>query len=135
MKKEDRRKFCKNTSCMALGTMASSSLFPGLLKDLTIKKEFSLENKNIMPNKITVKVISQKGTCGLGHKVGDEIIITENGIEGKICIHALYSFLPKTFAMMFDAKFPWLEDPDVSTSACPDAHNPVVFELSRKKGE
>lgn len=85
-----------------------------------------------MANTVVAKVISQKGTCGLGHKPGDEIIFTEDGVKGKICIHALYSFLPKVFAMMYDSQFPWLEDPDVSTSACPDAYNPVVFEISRK---
>ena len=87
-----------------------------------------------MANSITIKVISQKGTCDAGHKVGDEITITENGVQGKICIHALYSILPKAFAMMFDANFPWLENPDVSTSACPDAYNPAIFQLTRKKG-
>lgn len=86
-----------------------------------------------MANVVTAKVISQKGSCGMGHKVGDEISIAEDGVKGKICIHALYSFLPKAFAMMYDSQFPWLEDPDVSTSACPDAYNPVIFEISRKK--
>jgi uncharacterized repeat protein (TIGR04076 family) len=86
-----------------------------------------------MPNTVTLKVISQKGTCAIGHKVGDTIQCSENQIDGQICIHALYAILPKVFAMMFDARFPWLEDPDVSTSACPDAVNPVVFEISRKK--
>jgi len=86
-----------------------------------------------MANIVRAKVISQKGSCGIGHKVGDEIVFTEDGVQGKICIHALYSFLPKVFAMMHDSQFPWLEDPDVSTSACPDAYNPVVFEISRKK--
>ena len=80
-----------------------------------------------------VKVISQKGSCDSGHKVGDIIKITQDGVKGKICIHALYSFLPKVFAMMFDAKFPWLSNPDVSTSACPDGYNPVIFEISRNK--
>jgi uncharacterized repeat protein (TIGR04076 family) len=39
--------------------------------------------------------------------------------------------LPKVFAMMFDARFPWAKDPDVLTHPCPDAANPVVFELIR----
>lgn len=80
---------------------------------------------------VKIKVISQKGKCVQGHKVGDEIIITENGVEGKICIHALYSMLPKVFAMMYGAEFPWLEDKNISTHACPDAANPLVFEISR----
>ncbi len=87
-----------------------------------------------MEKKITsieVKVASVKGTCGLGHKPGDIIKVTEQGVEGKICIHALYSMLPAVFAMMYEARFPWLTNPDRKTHACPDAANPVVFEISR----
>jgi len=113
--------------------MVSSGAFAGLLEGSTHSNDYNINNENIMANIVTAKVISQKGSCGIGHKVGDEIIFTEDGVKGKICIHALYSFLPKVFAMMYDSQFPWLEDPDVSTSACPDAYNPVVFEISRKK--
>jgi uncharacterized repeat protein (TIGR04076 family) len=52
-------------------------------------------------------------------------------VEGKVCLSALYSFLPKVFAMRYGADFPWLDDPDVATHACPDAWNPVVFEVRR----
>jgi len=108
---------------------------PGVLANRLIESNRSNDqnsiNKHKMVNTISVKVISQKGNCGMGHKVGDTITITEEGVQGKICIHALYSFLPKVFAMMYDSQFPWLEDPDISTSACPDAYNPVVFEISR----
>ena len=78
---------------------------------------------------IEAKVISQKGTCALGHKVGDVVRFTETGVDGKICIHALYSMLPAVFAMLHEAHFPWLKDPDVKTHACPDAFNPLVFEV------
>ncbi len=87
-----------------------------------------------MDKKITAviaKVISQKGTCELGHKVGDVVKFTESGVEGKICIHALYSMLPAVFAMMYGARFPWLEDPNKGTHACPDSVNPLVFEIAR----
>lgn len=80
---------------------------------------------------VKAKVKSVKETCSLGHEVGDVIKFTETGIEGKICIHALYSMLPAVFAMMYESKFPWLEDPDTKTHACPDAANPVVFEITR----
>jgi uncharacterized repeat protein (TIGR04076 family) len=33
--------------------------------------------------------------------------------------------------MMFEAQFPWLKVPDKKTHACPDAYNPVVFEIMR----
>ena len=80
---------------------------------------------------VHAKVISQKGSCALGHKIGDLVEFTESGVQGKICIHALYSMMPAIFAMLFDAQFPWLKDPDIKTHACPDADNPVVFEITR----
>jgi uncharacterized repeat protein (TIGR04076 family) len=129
----NRREFCLKVPCAAMGVMASSGVLASFFKGSTLSNDYILQNENIMANIVSAKVISQKGSCGIGHKVGDEIIFTEDGVKGKICIHALYSFLPKVFAMMFDSQFPWLDDPDVSTSACPDAYNPVVFEISRKK--
>jgi len=123
-----RRRFCKTASCSAAALIASGTVIGGsALSGKSDKNEIAISND------IKVKVISQKGDCGAGLKIGDVAIIKEHSIEGKICIHALYSFLPKVFAMMYDAKFPWLEDPDVSTSACPDAYNPVIFEISRNK--
>ena len=129
----NRREFCKKVPCAALGIMASSGALASFHSGTALSPENLTKNENIMPKSVTAKVISQKGSCGIGHKVGDEIIFTEDGVKGKICIHALYSFLPKVFAMMFDSQFPWLDDPDISTSACPDAYNPVIFEISRKK--
>ena len=129
----ERRDFCKKIPCAALGIMASSSAFASFYKDSASYTLNKTKTDTTMANVVTAKVINQEGTCGLGHKVGDEVHFTEDGVQGKICIHALYSFLPKVFAMMYDSQFPWLEDPDVSTSACPDAKNPVVFEISRKK--
>lgn len=79
---------------------------------------------------VTAKVISIKGECGI-HKMGDSCTFTDTGVQGRICIHAMYSVLPKVFAMMYGAKFPWLKDPDIATHACPDASNPVVFEINR----
>ena len=77
---------------------------------------------------IKLKVIKQEGTCGAGHTVGDEITISfkDNKIDGKVCLHALYSILPKVFAMAYGA-----ENPDKSTHACPDAQNSVVYEVER----
>ena len=82
---------------------------------------------------IVAKVIKQEGECIAGHKVGDEIHFDGMTIQGDVCIHALYSFLPKVFAMRYGAEFPWLEDSDVATHACPDAWNPVVFEIRTVK--
>lgn len=86
---------------------------------------------------IKMKVIKQEGHCVVGHEVGDEVFISfeKNEIQGKICLHALYSILPKVFAMAYGAEFPWLEDPDVSTHACPDAWNPLIYEVRRIRRE
>jgi len=81
--------------------------------------------------KVKIRVVSQKGICNADHKPGDEIIITENGVQGDICIHALYSILPKAFAMMYDASFPWLKEGENPKHACPDGKNPVIFELEK----
>jgi uncharacterized repeat protein (TIGR04076 family) len=93
--------------------------------------EKSTEDKGY---RVVAKVISRQGVCNFGHKVGDEVVFDGETVQGRVCLHALYSFLPKVFAMRYGAEFPWLkENKDVSTHACPDAYNPVVFEIRRKR--
>ncbi len=88
-----------------------------------------------MACKIILKVIKQEGTCVAKHSIGDEITIDfdKNEIQGKICLHSLYSILPKVFAMAYGAKFPWLKEENISTHPCPDVENPVVYEVRRIK--
>ncbi|UCE40759.1 MAG: TIGR04076 family protein [Candidatus Aminicenantes bacterium] len=114
-----RRDFCKTVPCAAL-----AATYPGFLNGT------NLEAKAITA--VQTKVI--KGTCDL-HKIGDVAEFKESGVKGKICIHALYSMMPAVFAMLFNAQFPWLENPDTKTHACPDAFNPVVFEITRIRKE
>jgi uncharacterized repeat protein (TIGR04076 family) len=84
--------------------------------------------------KIIAKVVSQEGNCGFGYKVGDEVTFDGETIQGRICMSALYSFIPKIYAMRYGATFPWLkENQDAAQHACPDAANPVVFEIRRVK--
>ena len=118
-----RREFCRAVPAAMMGILAC----PHLLKTAGAWEEGKMERK---VKHIDVKVASVKGTCAL-QKVGDVARVTEQGVEGKICIHALYSMLPAVFAMMYGARFPWLSDPDKKTHACPDAANPVVFEITR----
>ena len=80
--------------------------------------------------KVKVKVISQKGTCEAGHKVGDEWVVGEKTPPG-LCIFAFNSLLPSIMPLMFGGSFPWEKDADKTTAACPDPGNPVVFEISR----
>lgn len=83
------------------------------------------------PWHILCRVVKQEGNCAAGHKVGDEVLFTGDEVKGKICISALYSMLPKIYAMMYNAKFPWLSDQCKATHACPDAFNPLMYELER----
>ena len=136
-RKINRREFCKAVPCAAIAGISFSSLLgmtPKEIKARLSSERPPSEKEETMAKPITAvkaKVKSVKGTCGLGLKVGDVVKFTETGVEGKICIHALYSMLPAVFAMMYEAKFPWLEDPDTKTHACPDAANPLVFEITR----
>lgn len=82
------------------------------------------------PQKVRVRVVSQKGTCALGHKVGDQWVITDKTPEG-ICLSAFDVLYPNLRVLGFGGSFPWESDPDVSTLVCPDPANPVVFELRR----
>jgi len=89
-----------------------------------------------MSRKVLVKVISQEGHCAAGQKVGDDILFNwdTNEIQGKICLHALYSALPKIYALAHGADVAFAEAEDgsrVARHACPDGYNPVIYELKR----
>lgn len=126
-----RREFCKTVPCVALAAICPAAPQGTNPNERSIK-EASM-SKTITA--VQAKVISQKGSCALGHKIGDVVEFTESEVKGKICIHALYSMMPAVFAMLFDAQFPWLKDKDTKTHACPDAYNPVVFEITKIREE
>ncbi len=79
---------------------------------------------------VVARVISQKGRCGAGHAVGQEWVISGHTPEG-ICLSAFNALFPDVRVLMFGGSLPWSDDPDTATAACPDAANPVVFELKR----
>jgi uncharacterized repeat protein (TIGR04076 family) len=56
------------------------------------------------PWNILCRVTKQEGTCGAGHKVGDEILFTGDEVKGKLCFSAMYSMIPKVYAMMYNAR-------------------------------
>jgi uncharacterized repeat protein (TIGR04076 family) len=82
-------------------------------------------------HQIIAKVISQKGTCEAGHKVGDEFIIGQSTPAG-MCSWAFQTIFPFAEVLQFGGSFPWEKDPDKATVACPDPDNPVVFELRQE---
>jgi len=40
---------------------------------------------------IIARVIRQEGFCAAGHRVGDEVVFDGQTVQGRVCIHALYS--------------------------------------------
>ena len=88
--------------------------------------------EEVVSRKITVRVISQKGTCVAGHRKGDEFTISDICPE-KMCAWAFYTIFPFAQVLMCGGTFTWENDPDKATVACPDPANPVIFELIREK--
>jgi len=84
--------------------------------------------------KIIAKVISQQGTCEVGHKVGDEFNISGTVPPG-ICPWAFYTLFPFAKTLQFGGSFPWESGPDRARVACPDPDNPVIFEIRRVESE
>jgi len=73
-----------------------------------------------------------RGHCAAGQQVGDTATFERMNFQGRICIHSLASMMSKVFAMQQGVNFDWLKDPNLATHACPDAHNPVIYEIRRE---
>jgi uncharacterized repeat protein (TIGR04076 family) len=86
-------------------------------------------------NRVEIRIarILEKGECPFGHKVGDEFIYPED--RGRICASAMHSIFPAIRVLQFGGSFPWEGDPDRAVVCCPDARNPVVFDLKRVEAE
>ena len=82
-------------------------------------------------SEVIARVVSQKGTCVAGHKTGDEFVIGDKLPSG-LCSWAFYTLFPFSTVYQLGGSFPWGDNPDKITVACPDPENPVVFELRRK---
>ena len=85
-----------------------------------------------MPDKIRATVVSLKGHCNNGHAVGQSWDI-ESLTPAGICISAFTCIIPAMRVLRFGGEFPWAKDKGTAQVACPDAENPVVFELRRIK--
>jgi len=79
---------------------------------------------------VVARVVSQKGSCVAEHKVDDEFLIADKTPTG-MCSWAFYAMFPFVTVLQFGGSFPWENDRDKATVACPDPANPVVFELRR----
>ncbi|MCK4221508.1 MAG: TIGR04076 family protein [Dehalococcoidia bacterium] len=81
-------------------------------------------------SEVVARVISQKGTCVAGHKVGDEFVIGQETRSG-MCSWAFCTLFPFAEVLQFGGSFPWEDEPNKATVACPHPANPVVFDLRR----
>lgn len=81
--------------------------------------------------KVIARVISQKGKCDAGHKVGDEFEVSQQNLTCGICPWAMNALFPFTATLLFGGSFPWEKEPSKAKVACPDPDNPVIFELRR----
>jgi uncharacterized repeat protein (TIGR04076 family) len=80
---------------------------------------------------VVIKLIGNQSPCHFGHQIGDEWVFDYATPPG-MCSLAYNALYPVALALQFGATFPWQEDPDVITMACPDAEVNNVFELRRR---
>jgi uncharacterized repeat protein (TIGR04076 family) len=89
------------------------------------------------PVKVVLKIVSVKGTCNAGHKVGQEFDLSKEFTlgyreDGKaLCPSAFHAVFPSWRVLRFGGEMPWEENRDLAHVACPDSVNPVVMELRR----
>jgi uncharacterized repeat protein (TIGR04076 family) len=93
----------------------------------------------VNPAKVILKIVSVKGTCAAGHKVGQEFDLSKDfslgysGASGAICPSAFYALFPSWRVLRHAGELPYEEDKEKAHVACPDPFNPVVLELRRVK--
>jgi len=80
-------------------------------------------------NDVIARVISQKGECSAGHRVGDEFIIGQT-TPIEMCSWAFCALFPFATVLQSGCSFPWEAEDGRTTVACPDPQNPLVFELT-----
>jgi uncharacterized repeat protein (TIGR04076 family) len=84
------------------------------------------------PITITAKKIT--GTCFLEHKVGDQVVVDQMEIKGKLCNGALRTIYPTLYAFQWGAEFPWDKNRDITEIPCGHCGmNLVVFEIKRDR--
>lgn len=80
---------------------------------------------------ITVREVLGGGDTPCGYKPGDTWLITDYQAPQGLCTWAITSMAPFLSALRFGGAMPWEDNRDRAVACCPDAANPVVFELRR----
>ena len=81
--------------------------------------------------RVTVTSILEAGEGPCGYRPGDSWDIEDLRAPAGLCTWAISAMAPFLAALRFGGAMPWETDPDRAVVCCPDAANPVVFELRR----
>lgn len=81
---------------------------------------------------VVIKLVSNLKPCHSGHKIGDEWVFG-NFTPANMCSLAYNALYPMALVLSTGGTFPWQEDQDVVTLACPDSDVHNIFELRRRE--
>jgi len=92
------------------------------------------------PYRLVSTILSLKGDCTAGHKVGEQIDLTiwdskkdEARRAPPLCAFFYNMVFPYLAVLQFGGEFPWEEDKDSFQISCPDPVNQVTMEIKRIK--
>ena len=81
--------------------------------------------------KVRATILSVKGECSAGHRVGDGFDISCHDPAG-LCGWLYHDIFPSLQTFQFGGQLPWWEG-DTIQLQCPDSYNLVTVELQRSK--
>lgn len=87
----------------------------------------ALHPEGIKP--LSAEVISVKGTCSAGHKVGDRVEMS-CWDTGGLCGFFYHDIFPNLNVMQFGGRYPW-GSADEMVLECPDRENLVTIRIRR----
>ena len=82
---------------------------------------------------VKVKIVSQKGTCVMDHKEGDEWVFSTPSPAG-LCMGAFTALAPFIRTLQYGGEYEWPIGSGTLQMCCPDPFNPVIFEITKIPG-
>lgn len=81
--------------------------------------------------KVVGEIMSVKGTCSAGHKVGETFEISCHNPAG-LCGWFYHDIFPNLMTFQFGGGLPWWQGDSIQVQ-CPDSYNLVTMKLTRSK--
>lgn len=81
-------------------------------------------------NRVQCTITGIKGSCGWGHKVGEQFEISGHDTAG-MCGFFYHDIFPQIIMLQFGGSYPWGDNKDVVRVECLDRVNCVQVELKR----